>query len=116
MKSSVSAAVATASIALLTHGTVGRADPAPARQPAPDLDIHDLFKNMRIPDITVAADGTVLAFAKSGRMTNKDFLDWAREFRGDYDGFQHYVISEDIAKRTSIPLRLYGIRVDAKKR
>ena len=35
---------------------------------APVLEIQDLFTSMRIPNIVVTTDGTVLAFAKSGRV------------------------------------------------
>jgi len=35
---------------------------------APAFEIQDLFESMRIPNITVTTDGTVLAFAKSGRV------------------------------------------------
>ncbi|MHC4545517.1 MAG: hypothetical protein ACYSYL_13515 [Planctomycetota bacterium] len=35
---------------------------------APVFEIQDLFESVRIPNIVVATDGTVLAFAKSGRV------------------------------------------------
>ena len=35
------------------------------------LDIQDLFESVRIPCITVATDGTVLAFANSGRLLRR---------------------------------------------
>jgi len=35
---------------------------------APVLEIQDLFESVRIPNITVTTDGTVLAFARSGRL------------------------------------------------
>ena len=66
-----SAAVIAVGIALLAYGTVGVADPPPARELAPDLEIQDLFKGMRIPKIDVAADGTILAFAKSGNLLRR---------------------------------------------
>ncbi len=47
------------------------ATPVPAAELAPDLEIQDLFKGVRIPDINVAADGTVLAFAKSGNQLRR---------------------------------------------
>jgi len=60
-----------AGIALLAYGTVGVADPSPARELAPDLEIQDLFKGARIPKIDVAADGSILAFAKSGNLLRR---------------------------------------------
>ena len=39
--------------------------------PAPDLEIVDLFVKERIPDINVTTDGTVLAFAASGRLLRR---------------------------------------------
>jgi sialidase-1 len=38
---------------------------------APFFELQDLFSSVRIPNITVAADGTVLAFAKSGRLLRR---------------------------------------------
>ena len=38
---------------------------------APSVEVQDLFESVRIPNITVAADGTVLAFAKSGRLLRR---------------------------------------------
>ena len=35
------------------------------------FEMQDLFESVRIPNITVAADGTVLAFAKSGRLLRR---------------------------------------------
>lgn len=40
-------------------------------QSAPFLEIQDLFTAQRIPNIVVATDGTVLAFAKSGRLLRR---------------------------------------------
>ncbi|MHC4643639.1 MAG: sialidase family protein, partial [Planctomycetota bacterium] len=37
----------------------------------PFFEIQDLFESMRIPNIVVATDGTVLAFAKSGRILRR---------------------------------------------
>jgi len=37
----------------------------------PIFEMQDLFKAVRIPNITVASDGTVLAFAKSGRLLRR---------------------------------------------
>jgi len=38
---------------------------------APDLQMQDLFRAVRIPNVVVAADGSVLAFAKSGRLLRR---------------------------------------------
>jgi len=38
---------------------------------APVFEMQDLFKAVRIPNIVVAADGTVLAFARSGRLLRR---------------------------------------------
>ena len=38
---------------------------------APVVEIQELFKSVRIPNIAVATDGTVLAFAKSGRLLRR---------------------------------------------
>ncbi|UCF17820.1 MAG: exo-alpha-sialidase [Phycisphaerales bacterium] len=38
---------------------------------APFFEVQDLFESVRIPNITVATDGTVLAFAKSGRLLRR---------------------------------------------
>ena len=38
---------------------------------APFFEIQDLFQSMRIPKIVVAADGSVLAFARSGRLIRR---------------------------------------------
>ena len=38
---------------------------------APFFEVQDLFESVRIPNITVATDGTVLAFAKSGRLIRR---------------------------------------------
>ncbi len=37
----------------------------------PLFEVQDLFESVRIPNITVATDGTVLAFAKSGRLIRR---------------------------------------------
>jgi len=56
---------------------VGLADgPCFAETPAeptsePVFDVQDLFESVRIPNITVATDGTVLAFARSGRVLRR---------------------------------------------
>ncbi len=38
---------------------------------APMYEVQDLFKSVRIPNIVVAYDGTVLAFAKSGQLLRR---------------------------------------------
>lgn len=38
---------------------------------APVLEIRDLFDSVRIPNITVTTDGTILAFANSGRLLRR---------------------------------------------
>lgn len=55
-----------ASTAILIAVLTVAAFSASAAELAPDLEIQDLFKGVRIPKIDVATDGTVLAFAKSG--------------------------------------------------
>ncbi len=45
--------------------------PKGSSQLAPDLEITDLFTKERIPKIVVAPDGTVLAFAKSGKLLRR---------------------------------------------
>lgn len=42
-----------------------------AGKTGPVFEVQDLFKSMRIPKIAVAADGTVLAFARSGRLLRR---------------------------------------------
>jgi sialidase-1 len=45
---------------------------APAElQTAPLFEVQDLFEAVRIPNVTVAADAAVLAFAKSGRLLRR---------------------------------------------
>ncbi len=55
-----------ATLVLLACGLACAGPAAHAAELAPDLEIQDLFKGVRIPKIDVATDGTVLAFAKSG--------------------------------------------------
>jgi len=52
---------------------VGRSIAAspPASETTPVFDVQDLFESVRIPNVTVAADGTVLAFARSGRVLRR---------------------------------------------
>ena len=38
---------------------------------SPLFEVQDLFESVRIPNITVATDGTVLAFAQSGRLVRR---------------------------------------------
>ena len=40
----------------------------PTPETTPVFQVQDLFESVRIPNVTVATDGTVLAFAKSGRL------------------------------------------------
>ncbi|NQT36332.1 MAG: exo-alpha-sialidase [Planctomycetes bacterium] len=47
------------------------AEPSADIETTPVFEVQDLFEEMRIPNITVAADGTVLAFAKSGRVLRR---------------------------------------------
>jgi len=44
---------------------------APALESASVLEIQDLLESVRIPNITVTTDGTVLAFARSGRLLRR---------------------------------------------
>jgi sialidase-1 len=39
--------------------------------PAPVFELQDLFESVRIPNITATTDGTMLAFAKSGRLLRR---------------------------------------------
>jgi len=69
---------------------------SPAEQPAKaaaatGIEIKDLFKSMRIPNIIVANDGSVLAFARSGRLLRRSAdggktWDEAREIGKDAGG------------------------------
>lgn len=65
------AGVIVAGVVLLAYGTVGYVDAAPEREPPADLEIRDLFAGVRIPKIDVAADGTILALAKSGNLLRR---------------------------------------------
>lgn len=42
-----------------------------AKAPAPMFEVQDLFESLRIPNIVVAADGSVLAFANSGGLLRR---------------------------------------------
>lgn len=59
-------------IAILLHANGSLADKG-GTQPrvAPIFEVQDLFSSVRIPNIVVATDGTVLAFAKSGRILRR---------------------------------------------
>ncbi len=47
------------------------AEPPAEPETTPVFAVQDLFQSMRIPNIAVATDGTVLAFAKSGRLLRR---------------------------------------------
>ena len=49
----------------------GLAHAAPADEAQPLFEMQDLFEDVRIPNITVATDGTVLAFAKTGHLLRR---------------------------------------------
>ena len=66
---SVLAIVAALGVCVWAGGALAEKPERPAAAPA--LEIRDLFESMRIPNIVVAADGTVLAFAKSGRLLRR---------------------------------------------
>jgi sialidase-1 len=70
-RSWLSVFVFVAGIAVLASGTGCQTIPAVAPERAPDIEIQDLFEGVRIPKIDVATDGTVLAFAKSGRLLRR---------------------------------------------
>ena len=55
------------------------ADGPAKAQAAPVFAVQDLFQSVRIPKVVVAADGTVLAFAKSGRQLRRS-TDGGRSF------------------------------------
>ena len=55
------------SCVVLGHGV----PPCFAGEPGPLFEMQDLFESVRIPNITVATNGTVLAFAKSGRLLRR---------------------------------------------
>ncbi len=62
---------ATVAVGLLVLGITGQATAEETKELAPDLKIQDLFEHTRIPKIDVATDGTVLAFAKGGRLLRR---------------------------------------------
>jgi len=53
----------------LAEKPVVKSPPKPKSKPV--FEMQDLYKAMRIPNITVATDGSVLALAKSGRMIRR---------------------------------------------
>jgi len=58
-------------ITSLLSGIGDRSDADEPPAPASGLDFQDLFTGVRIPNINVAADGTVLAFADSGKLLRR---------------------------------------------
>ena len=58
-------------VVVYASGVPSRAEEPTAGKTEPFLEVQDLFKSVRGPKITVAADGTVLAFAKSGRLLRR---------------------------------------------
>jgi hypothetical protein len=54
-----------AAVALCVSSPWCPAETPPESEAAPVFEVRDLFESVRIPNITVATDGTVLAFAKS---------------------------------------------------
>lgn len=56
---------------LIGAAAPARAEDAAEAAPAPLFEMQDLFQSVRIPNIVVAADGTVLAFAKSGALLRR---------------------------------------------
>lgn len=62
---------ALSSAALCVSAANSFAKPPGDSKAAPVFDVVDLFESVRIPNIVVAADGTVLAFARSGRLLRR---------------------------------------------
>ena len=60
-----------AGVVLLAFGVDGQTTSEAAGELAPNLEIQELFERVRIPNIDVAANGTVLAFAKSGNLLRR---------------------------------------------
>ncbi len=58
-------------IVLVLLGAGCQTTPSTAKELAPDLEIQDLFEGVRIPNMDVAMDGTILAFAKSGHLLRR---------------------------------------------
>ena len=65
-----SLAVSMAAALCLWPGWCVAGEPAKA-PPPPVFEVQDLFESIRIPNITVTTDGTVLAFANSGRLLRR---------------------------------------------
>jgi len=59
-----------AAILLLTNRSLAEKEQGRAKV-APVFEVQDLFTSVRIPNIVVATDGTVLAFAQSGRVLRR---------------------------------------------
>lgn len=64
-------ATAAALTAFALLGSIAVRAAEEAEELAPDLEIQDLFERVRIPQLDVAADGTVLAFASSGNLLRR---------------------------------------------
>ncbi|MHC4494628.1 MAG: sialidase family protein [Planctomycetota bacterium] len=62
--------ISCAVILLLTNGSIAEKEQGRAKV-APVFEVQDLFTSVRIPNIVVATDGTVLAFAQSGRVLRR---------------------------------------------
>ena len=58
-----------------------------AEQAKPTFELTDLFESVRIPNITVATDGTVLAFASSGKLLRRSTDGGATWQVFDIDGY-----------------------------
>ena len=70
-RSNSAALVGLVAVALcLWPGLCVAGEPAKA-PPSPVFEVQDLFESIRIPNITVTVDGTLLAFAKSGRLLRR---------------------------------------------
>jgi sialidase-1 len=62
--------ISCAVILLLTNGSIAEKEQGRAKV-APVFEVQDLFTSVRIPNIVVTTDGTVLAFAQSGRVLRR---------------------------------------------
>jgi len=60
-----------AAVALCVLSVPCLAQAAEEPEAAPLFEVQELYESVRIPNIVVAADGTVLAFAKSGRLLRR---------------------------------------------
>jgi len=63
--------LAALSVCILAAPSLGEPPSKPPTPAAAVFEIQDLFQSMRIPNIVVAADGSVLAFARSGRLLRR---------------------------------------------